>query len=185
MHDIPQDIIERAQAGDMEAFEDIYKAASGYVYTIAMKITRLPEDAQEVTQDVFLQVHRHLKGFKNQSSFKTWLYRVATNTALNRYQRMKRERQREINMDETIFENMATHEKPAEDESQMNDRAAQMLSCLNTDQKTCLMMRTLEGLSYQEIAETLNININTVRSRLKRARQTLICRFGKGGRDEM
>ena len=75
----------KAAAGDMEAFEAIYRIASGYVYTVALKVTGSREDAEEVTQDAFIRAHRGLANFRGDSAFSTWLYQIATNLARNRY----------------------------------------------------------------------------------------------------
>jgi len=83
MREIPEDSIKRAQDGDIGAFEEIYRAASGYVYTIALRITDNREDAQEVAQDVFMNVYRKLRDFRFGASLKTWLYRITVNAAIN------------------------------------------------------------------------------------------------------
>lgn len=85
MLDIAKDVLERAAKGDMPAFEQVYKSAGNYVYNLALRITRNSADAEEVTQDVFMKIFHHLKNFQFRSTFKTWVYRIAVNTAINRY----------------------------------------------------------------------------------------------------
>ena len=83
MQDIAKEIITSAAGGDIDAFERIYKVYSSYVNTIAFRIVGNREDAEEVTQDVFVRVYRSLARFEFKSSFKTWIYRIATNSAIN------------------------------------------------------------------------------------------------------
>jgi len=174
MRDIDPDILKRAAGGDIEAFEDIYRSFSGFVYNVALGITRDRADAEEVTQDVFIKAYRGLKGFRFGSSFKTWVYRIAVNEALNRYNRSKKEKSRRLDYDDSI-ESQPAHRSGAEDMMQSDSEAicSMLLERLDQRQRACLVLREIEGLSYKEIAAVLRIPVNTIRSRLKRARQAL------------
>jgi RNA polymerase sigma-70 factor (ECF subfamily) len=183
MEDIPRDILGKAQAGDMKAFERVYRATSGFVYNVALRILHNREEAQEVTQDVFLKIYRNLKYFQFRSSFKTWVYRITMNTAINAYRRVSREINRR--QDFQTLEN--THPAPDDIEKELTKqeevkeqelRIGSLLSILNPEQRSCIVLREIEGLSYQEISQALNTNINTVRSRLKRAREALLAYSG-------
>jgi len=96
MQDISKDIIIHASKGDLNAFESIYDAISGFVYNIAYKMTYSREDAQEITQDVFLKIYKNLKRFRFQSSFTTWVYRIAVNIAINFSKRRAKEQEKMI-----------------------------------------------------------------------------------------
>jgi RNA polymerase sigma-70 factor (ECF subfamily) len=175
MQEISPQIIEQAGAGDRAAFEQIYKAACGFVYTLAWRILENQADAEEVTQEVFIKIYHSLKKFEFRSSFKTWLYRVATNTAINVYRKKAKERSRRFDFD------LATKTQEAPDsplknlEKQEREKIIQsLLSNLPEKQRACILLRENEGLSYQEIAFTLKTNINTVRTWLKRGRQALL-----------
>jgi RNA polymerase sigma-70 factor (ECF subfamily) len=96
MQEIERELIIRAGQGDMGAFRDIYHRASGYVYTLAYRVVSTKHDAEEVTQDVFLRLYRSLGSFKFEASFKTWLYRIAVNTALNHAKKRSRVTTREV-----------------------------------------------------------------------------------------
>lgn len=175
MRDIDFDMLKRASGGDIEAFEDIYRTFSGFVYNVARGITRDRADAEEVTQDVFIKAYRGLKGFRFGSSFKTWIYRIAVNEALNRYNRSKKEKIRRANYDDSIETQPAAHLGAEEIMRSDNEtRYAMLLEKLDRHQRACLVLRGIEGLSYKDIAGVLRIPINTVRSRLKRARQALL-----------
>jgi RNA polymerase sigma-70 factor (ECF subfamily) len=175
MIQIAQETIVKAARGDMQAFEEIYKAASSFVYTVALRIVNNSADADEVTQDVFIKVHRNLKSFQFRSSFKTWLYRVTTNCAINAYRSRARDYGRRADFDiaEKTVEAPGINQKNLD--TQDNQKiVAFLLDKLSPDHRACIVLREIEGFSYDEIAKALNININTVRSRLKRARIALL-----------
>lgn len=181
MADIPSDIINRAAQSDIKAFEEIYSSTKGFVYNVVLRITNNDADAQEVTQDVFVKVFKSLKDFKFRSSFKTWVYRIAVNTALNKYKMNSREFNRRVEYDDVA----PTLASPIQvqmsiDKEDAEKRVASLLNILSLEQRTCIILREIEGLSYKEMSETLKVNINTIRSRLKRARLALMD-YGKAG----
>ncbi len=181
MPDLSDELIVRAARGDMAAFEDIYRATSGFVYNVALRITNNRSDADEVTQDVFLKVYRKIGSFQFRSSFRTWVYRVAANTALNYCKRRFRQDKGNVGYDPAIHD-AAAPERASEPLQKQDDQKAiaSMLKSLDPDQRACITLREIEGLDYKAIADTLNININTVRSRLKRAREKLLALGRKG-----
>jgi RNA polymerase sigma-70 factor, ECF subfamily len=183
MDDISAQLITDAAQGDREAFERIYRRYSSFVYTVALRITRNAEDAQEVTQDVFIRVHRGLRTFRFQSSFKTWVYRIAVNAALTAYRRASRHQKHRVE-DEEIVEQVAVAPAQADamDAGQVKARVEAMLETLPAEQKACLIMRELEGCTYDEIALSLGIPLNTVRTRILRARRALFEAAGKEAR---
>ncbi len=181
MQSISKDILIRASEGDMEAFEKIYKAACGFVYSVALRIVNNRSDAQEVTQDVFLKIYKNLKKFQFRSSFKTWVYRITTNTALNAYRKRSKEISRRGDYNIAIKSAaIAGETEKAVDKENSQRLLGSLLNMLNPDQRACIVLREIEGLNYKEIAEVLKININTVRSRLKRAREILLTRSKEG-----
>lgn len=175
MQEIERELITKAGQGDMGAFREIYQRASGYVYTLAYRVVNRKHDAEEVTQDVFLKLHQSLGSFKFEASFKTWLYRIAVNTALNHAKKRSRVTMREV---EEVFEDPATVTQPdaakAIEAGETERQLRKLLDQLNPDQRACIVLREIEGLDYKGISDSLGININTVRSRLKRARETLM-----------
>lgn len=179
MQDISKNTLIKASEGDMGAFEEIYRITSGYVYTIALKVTGIREDAEEVTQDVFLSIHKNLKSFRFRSTFKTWIYRITTNKAINAYRKRSRERGKKIPFDDEIaVEDVKAPGVSSLDEEHKKKLVSLMLEGLPVEQRACVILKDIEGLKYEEIARALKININTVRSRLKRAREKLISRYG-------
>ncbi len=171
--DIDKDLLIRASQGDMQAFEEVYKASSSFVYNVALRVVNNREDALEVAQEVFMIIHDKLKGFRFESSFKTWAYRITANYAIN-YAK-KNSRAKTVPFEESFGEGAVFNEVQTqmdqEDKAQLVEK---LLSELNPDQRACVVLRDIQGLSYEEIAQALNININTVRTRLKRAREKLL-----------
>jgi RNA polymerase sigma-70 factor, ECF subfamily len=182
MQALPREILIAASEGNRGAFEKIYRATSDYVYTIALKITGNRADAEEVTQDVFLKIFRELKRFRFASSFTTWLYRVTVNSAINVSRKTKRRSSRQVEYNDGVALKDERNETKEAIEKEHNEmRVRSMLAALSPDQRTCIVLREIEGMRYGEIAEVLQVNINTVRSRLKRARETLCARAQQGG----
>jgi len=181
MIDIALDTLEQASRGDIGAFEQVYKATSSFVYNVALRVTRNSADAEEVTQDVFMKIYHNLKGFQFRSAFKTWVYRITVNAAINRYRKSSREEKGRLDYD-GIIESLPDGRLIAEEvnKSDNETKLDALLGILNLEYKSCLILREIEGLSYREIAVALKIPVNTVRSRLKRARQALLEEARKG-----
>lgn len=175
MREISEDIIQRAARGDVDAFEAIYRAYSGFVCNVAFRIVNKREDAEEVTQEVFILIYRKLKSFRFQSSLKTWIYRITVNTAINMSKKWNKERKHmtEYN-DQLNSQVLPSGVQNTIGQEYHENLIVQLLGSLNAEQRECVVLRNMEQLSYLEIAQTLNININTVRSRLKRAREALL-----------
>lgn len=165
------EIISKAQQGDLKAFEEIYTTLFGYVSNVACRMVGNMEDAEEITQDVFMKIHRHLKDFQFQSSLSTWAYRITVNSAINH---LKKESQKKKNVP-YIDDISAQAQQPSLAHQEYQEKLiSDMLASLNPEQRTVIVLRGMEGLSYEEIAQTLQIPINTVRSRIKRARETML-----------
>lgn len=175
MDNITTESIKAAASGDVPAFEEIYRLSSCFVYNVAFRVVGNVEQSEEITQEVFLRVHRKLGSFQFQSSFKTWIYRVTVNTALNFVKKHSRHRKYELPMhDHFQPESQITGVNEKIEKEHKEKMIQKLLATLSPEHRACVVLRNIENLSYQEIAETLEININTVRSRLNRARQALL-----------
>lgn len=174
MVDNDEALIQKAADGDRAAFESLYRAHAGFVYNVAVRIVRHTEDAEEVTQEVFLTLYRKLKTFRFGSSLKTWIYRVTSNEALSFLRKRSGSDKRRVS--EEILERVPSSERLDQGLIQADKKAAvaSLLENLNPNQRACLVLREMEGLSYAEIAHTLSVNVNTVRTWLKRARENLM-----------
>ncbi len=179
---VPEETLKKAAAGDMEAFEELYKLSSGYVYSVAYRVNGNPEDAEEVTQEVFVKVYRKLGTFSYRSKFSTWLYRVTVNTAINVYRKKAREKGRKISFDDGVeVADPKTSGSALRDLEKKDSESLvmSMLAILPEEQRACVILRDIEGLKYEEVAEAMGTNLNTVRSRLNRARAKLMAAYGK------
>jgi RNA polymerase sigma-70 factor (ECF subfamily) len=175
MNDISEELVSRAAKGDQEAFKEIYDMTKGLVYNVALRVTGNREDAQEVAQEVFVNVYHKIGSFRFQSSFRTWIYRVTSNHAINWAKRESRLRRKNVTYEEEMHAGAAPDLPQSEEEKAfLADKAQKILESLPPDQRACVVLRNMEGLSYEAIAQALNININTVRSRLNRAREKLL-----------
>ena len=183
MKEIAKETIEAAARGDISAFEEIYKTFSSTVYTIALNITAQVQDAEEATQEVFVKIFRGLKYFKFNSSFGTWIYRVTMNTAINIYRSRSRRGRDTTSYDETKASGVSTPDesKTTRERDHAVWLTAKILENISSDHRSCIVLREIEGLDYGEISAVLGIPLNTVRSRLKRAREAMIAYIRKEG----
>lgn len=174
MGQISEETISLAIRGNMSAFEAIYRELSGFVFNVSLRMTRNREDAEEITQEVFLTLHRKLKDFRGESTLKTWVYRITVNTSSNYAKKHGRYAKAQQQDDEPV-EIADEGDLPGKiEEEHAKDTVDRILSVLNEEQKTCVILKDLESLSYEQIAETLGVPIGTVRSRLKRAREKML-----------
>ncbi len=169
-----------AMARDMsyEAFEALTYRYERPIYNLAFRITRNKENAEEVMQDTFMSVFKNLKDFRQQASFKTWIYKVATNFALMKLRKGKR--YNEILTDEPTasqseeFPQTVSYwfSNPEEiyEKTELTDLIKRAVSELPDIYRTAFLLRDIEGFSNQETAEIMNISVPAVKSRILRAR---------------
>jgi len=176
-----QFLVERAQRGDKDAFRQLVVAYQERLFTVVRGMVRNQEDAQDITQDVFIKAYASLGSFQGQSSFYTWLYRIAVNMTID-YRRRKGRRQ-ESSFDEKIDPDAAEGtELPdarvlspqrAYLDKELGGKIRQAMESLPEDQRTAIVLRELEGLSYKEIADMMECSQGTVMSRLFYGRKKL------------
>ena len=165
--------------GDADAFEALVKACEKQVYHIALNMTGSEEDAFDISQDVFLKAYRSLRSFRQESSFQTWVCRLAANRCIDFLRKQKR-RGKTVSLDEPDDlgrlpelpdERYAPEQVVERRERTRLLRAA--MQKLPEDQRIILILREVEGFSYQEISEALELEPGTVKSRIARARAHL------------
>lgn len=176
--------IEAAKKGERESFERIVLAYQQKVFNLAFRLLGDREDAQDITQDVFLSVFKHLKQFRGESQFATWIYQVTLNHCRNRLNYMKRRfRHATESLDVTIQGEEGELEKDYPDEGDLPEDALyrkqvqrivqKALKIIRPDYREVIVLRDIQGLSYQEIGEILGLAEGTIKSRLHRARWEL------------
>jgi RNA polymerase sigma-70 factor (ECF subfamily) len=170
------DLVIRTRNGDQSAFGELIRRHQKTVYRIAYRMLRDHDGAEDVTQITFVKAFRSLHRFREEFSFHPWLYRIAVNCSLTQIDRRKRERKVDIaDVPESALPRPAHEESPLEEAGrrELLKRVDGALEKIPTEQKTVFLLRVAEGLSYEEIARTLDIPKGTVMSRLSRAREAL------------
>lgn len=173
-------LIHKAKSGDKNAFGLLIIEYEKSVYNIALRMMRNEEDAKDVAQEALIKVYKNLNKFDEKSTFKTWIYRVTMNTALDAIRKQKSTKQKEtFSLDEQIeVKDDKAIDKEHQPESQMilNERKKVLYDAMNQlsqDQKSIVLLRDIKGLSYKEIAYILDSSEGTVKSRLNRGRKKL------------
>jgi RNA polymerase sigma-70 factor, ECF subfamily len=177
-------LVRRAQSGDRSAFKLLYDRYHRRVYAVALGVLKSPADAQDVVQEAFTKVSRHLPDFQGNSSFYTWLYRISMNLAIDQLRRRKSARF--VDYDDAIgraddADDGALSAAPpdAADPGKTHSRkelAAQIRAALETlpeYHRQVILLREVEGLSYEEIASVMKVPKGTIMSRLFHARRKL------------
>ncbi len=170
------------QAGREEAYERLIAKFQQPVYNLAYRLLSDAGDACDITQEVFLKVFRNIGQFRAQSSLRTWIYRIAVNESHNRRRWLFRHRHNEVGLEEE-YEDSEPRERALRDGARSPfdrafDREKQALievalTRINPCFREAVVLRDLEELSYEEIAEILQISIGTVKSRILRGREAL------------
>jgi len=170
------DFVSDLQAGDERAFELLVRQYERPIVRFLYRYLGNSEEAREVCQDVFIKVFRGISSFQNHCSLKTWIYRITLNTVLNEkrrwYQRLKDRFLGLESISKTHWDSIPDPELSLT-MSERNRSINMALRKLRPDHRAIVVMRDLEGLSYQEIAAALGLALGTVKSRLARARQEM------------
>ena len=171
-------LLEALKAGDRAEFARLVEIYSPYIYRLALKMLVNPQDAEDILQETFIKAFRYLKGFDGRSSISTWLYRVATNEAL---MFLRRKHPELVSIDEPIETEEGEQEPleivdwcclPEEELMSAEGRAYldKAMTSLPYNLRVVFLLREIEGLSTQEVAEVLNLSESAVKTRLSRAR---------------
>jgi RNA polymerase sigma-70 factor (ECF subfamily) len=179
-------LAQQCTAGDETACTQLVADHQRMVYSLALHLLGDAQEAMDLSQEVFLRVFRTLSQFRGQSSLRTWIYRIVVNQASNR-QRWWRRRHRSQQV--ALDDHMAHHGEIAEwrqgampdrvlQQVETKDRVQHALAELPFDQRAAIILREIDGLSYEEIAEALGVAVGTVKSRLARARGSLRVALG-------
>jgi len=171
-------LIEQAKKGDLDAFEQIVSRYETRVYTIAYRYAGNYSDASDLAQEALIRVYRNIHSFRGESSFTTWLYRVVTNVCKDELRR--RSKDRAVSMDEMIEKGKVpaaeSSKRPLEEivlHKEWQEEVQQVLNSLSGEHRAIIVMRDIQGYSYEEIAFFLECSLGTVKSRLNRARNIL------------
>ena len=173
-------LIRQCQKGDMQAFRQLVERYEGRIYGLACSMLGDPEAAKDAAQEAFIRVYGALERFEGRSSFYTYLYRIATNVCLTFAQREQRrpdrisiEGMQEVN--EMTLDRFWGTDKPQNDIDALGlrEEIEKVLDHLSPDHRAVVVLKDIEDLSQEEIADVLDVSIGTVKSRLSRARARL------------
>ena len=169
----------RLQASDVRAFEELVIVYQHRVFAVAARMLGSRAEAEEVAQEVFLRVHRGIRDFRGDAKLSTWLYSITSRLCLNRLATTERRLTRED--DDTLARVPAGGARADEEleRRQLQIALQQAIAALPEDRRIVVVLRDVEGLSYEEIAQALDLELGTVRSRLHRARLELKDRMEK------
>lgn len=175
------ELVERAQHGDRDAFERLVNRYQHRVFNHVSRMVESPDDAADLTQDIFIKVFRSLNRFRGQASFQTWLYRVTANVCVDRHRRARRSPQLARPVETDAGPGEAEPEVPDWDDnperqmltSELQQQVKLAILELSDKLRPVIVMHDLEGQSYEEIAAALQIPLGTVKSRLFNARAAL------------
>lgn len=178
-----QELVKRCKRGDQRAFRVLVDKYQRRAFGVAIGILRNPDDAMDAAQEAFIKVFRYIDGFKGDSSFYTWLYRIVVNVCIDHCR--KHGKMRPVEYDETFKRRDEIEAVPltantramnpgiAFDQQELGGVLQEAMGKLSENHRTILLLREVEGLSYEEIAEVMDCHLGTVMSRLHHARKNL------------
>lgn len=180
-----KELVKRVQKGDKGAFDLLVLKYEQKIVNLVMRYVRDPEQALDISQEAFIKAYRALPRFRGDSAFYTWLYRIAVNTAKN-YLAAQRRRPMDIELDLQDQEQYGLHAKLKETDTpeavsmsdEMRETLERAIEALPDDLRTAIILRELDGMSYEEIAQTMDCPVGTVRSRIFRAREAISKKVG-------
>lgn len=178
------EFIERLKRGEAAAYEELVAERSGEIYGLLFRLTENREEARDLTQETFLRAFQSISRFRGEADLRTWIYRIAINQARNRWRWWRRRRRDStISLDamqgqsnQTLMATLAESSENPEQQTLAHERELALRSALRSvgrAYRETLILRDIEGFTYEEIATTLGINVGTVKSRLARGRQEL------------
>lgn len=175
-----RELVKRVQKGDKGAFDLLVLKYEHKIVNLVMRYVRDPELALDISQEAFIKAYKAIPGFRGDSAFYTWLYRIAVNTAKN-YLAAQRRRPMDIELDLQDPEQYGLHARLKETDTpeslalshELQETLERAIEALPEDLRTAIILRELEGMSYEEIAQTMDCPVGTVRSRIFRARDAI------------
>ena len=176
------ELVERCKTGDRNAFRTLVERHQTTVFNTVVGVVKDPDEADDLTQEIFVKVYRSLGRFMGDSLFSVWLYRIAVNQSLDRLKSRKR-RPSTISIEDTagnvdvewdaLFVDAAPNAAEVYEETLLQEAIHRVLRSLAPDHRVVITLKDIEGLSQEEIAAILNCPVGTVKSRLTRAREAL------------
>jgi RNA polymerase sigma-70 factor (ECF subfamily) len=172
---IDEKVVKSFQAGELWAFEKIYQEISSFIYNVVLKMTKSPEETEDLTHDIFIKIYNSSKKFNRSVKLTTWAYRIAINHTLNH---IKRKKTLITKLSEVFFHRDNHNSEEPVGDSDIREIVHRILSKIKPEFRICLILREFEDQSYHDIADILKISLGTVKSRISRGK-TEFLRFYK------
>jgi RNA polymerase sigma-70 factor (ECF subfamily) len=169
-------VLDRLRSGDPRAFEELVTSFQHRVFAVAYRMLGSRAEAEDAAQEVFLRIHKGIGAFRGDAALSTWIYAITSRVCLNRLGsvegRLARDREGD---DDTVLRVPSDHVGPAAaaERREIEQALHRAIAELPEDRRIVVVLRDLEGLSYEDIAAALELPLNTVRTRLHRARMDL------------
>ncbi len=173
---VEHELIKQAGRGDQDAFERLLSAQEGRMYAVALRMCGNREDAQDCVQEAMIRIYRAISSFKGQSSFATWVYRITMNSCLDELRRRKTRTSTSLDaMLENGFAPSDEDDTPERHSLQAEQKRLleRAIAELPEDMRAAIVLRDVQGCSYDEIALALDTNVGTIKSRISRGRERL------------
>jgi RNA polymerase sigma-70 factor (ECF subfamily) len=173
--DVDHELVARCRNGDREAFATLVRKYQSKVLTLATRILDNRTEAEDIAQDIFVKIFQSLQDFRGASRFSTWIYRITVNHCLNHLRRRTRQQQTLVMTEPVEWRQESPASNPYKTLEQKERWALVQakLQELSVEHRTIILLRDFEGLPYDEIADVLQLESGTVKSRLHRARMEL------------
>lgn len=175
-----KDLIIQSISGDIKSFEALIKGYQKMAYNVAYRIMGNEEDAKDMTQEAFIKVYRNIKGFRMDSSFSTWMYRIVMNTCKDE---LRKKKMKVISIDQPITTDDGQMQMELEDHGLKPDEIVESretqkevheaLQEIKETNRVVVVLRDIKGFSYAEISEIIDVPVGTIKSRINRGRQEL------------
>ncbi|WP_139492049.1 RNA polymerase sigma factor SigW [Brevibacillus dissolubilis] len=180
MEFVEKRLVQRAKRGDREAFEELVEMYKDKIYSLAYRMVRNREEAEDIAQETFLRVYANFQNYNEEYKFSTWIYRIATNLCIDRGRKKKphfsldEETQDDSGMD--WYSRLPSKEKTPEEKvvvHELQETVQGALTQLNPKYRSIMILRYIEDLSLQEISDVLQLPITTIKTRIHRGREAL------------
>ncbi|MEX1377933.1 MAG: sigma-70 family RNA polymerase sigma factor [Eubacteriales bacterium] len=168
-----RELLKRALAGDIAAFEELVSSNEKKIYNLCLKMMKNEQDAQDMAQEALLKAWRNLRKFNLKAAFSTWLYRIAVNTCLDELRKRKNNIQSIEDLDEKGYIIPDEKSQGFSDQSDLKHELMHAMDQLEAKEKLIIVLKDVQGYTYDEIGEILKCPVGTVRSRLSRSRKKL------------
>jgi len=178
--ELEQTLIENTLKGDMDSFSSLVLAYKDKIYAFLLKMTLSKEDAEELTQDVFISVYKNLYRYNKNWGFSTWIYKITSNSFKNYYKKIKRSRVTQNILDiEDLSCNFDDCPEIILESREDYLKVVELINKLNPEQKVALVLKHMKGFSYKEIGKILDISPEAAQMKVQRAKESICKQYKK------